>query len=816
MSFSETANAKKYASIAETAAAQAKLYAAELASAPDYAGQAAASAAAAASSAQAAISAEGVVNNLVISASESATEAAASAAEAGNAASAAIGQCLRVPEGEDLDVLPAQVDRLDTFITFDSSGNATLLDKGEVPILDSEGKIPVSMIPAVAISEIFVVNSQAAMLALNVQVGDIAKRTDIGISFALAAEPASTLSNWIQLNDDVLAQLGLSSGATEVGAVDDSSNPTTVQGALNLKAPLSALVAKIDKTALAASDGFKLVGQVADVATLRSTEPSANSQRILLREYTAGTGYGGGQLRGVLDGSSYTDNGVTVFKTTGGAAWIRVNSDIVNPLMAGAVPDGITPCSSAINAMFTSSKRMQFTGGDYLLDATITLQSDRSVDFGASRLIQGTSLANYMLAIRGANTSSVGGVFVGTGTRTNSIAAAIIIADTSYSKVSGAIVRRAPGAGIQMINGTRCSIINCISENNWGNGLEDRYGNFNEIINSIGNFNGYLSATEIFDGGRGCLSWKSTGTTFRGNQTFGNSEYGIRVYSQTGDDAVTRYIHIFDHLSGDNGKIDIYIYNDAGTLLNIELNNCHVHRWNQSNSGSFMVALQGTRCHWNGGSITKYGDIYDAAAVSFSNGDNITFENTSITNVTSAFGNTANNTTIRNCTVNSSLVITGTGSGATVGYFTMESCSFNHAGTGVSDVAVTVTSATRLNDCRFNGFFRNVSWSTDPVILTACHSTNTTGNSLVMSGDGLGGFYHSGCRWDVSTSPSWLGSLVKQGSALPVIYDTAAPTTLTWPRGSRCINSSPAVGSPKEWVCVTAGTPGTWQSTGNL
>ncbi|ELK4605769.1 hypothetical protein Q6818_000180 [Escherichia coli] len=567
---------------------------------------------------------------------------------------------------------------------------------------------------------------------------------------------------------------------------------------------------------LASISGFGLVGQVPDVTTLRNTEPTTASQRILLREYTAGTGYGGGQLRAVLDGSSYTDNGVTVFKTTGGAAWIRVNADIVNPLMAGAVPDGVTPCSSAINAMFAASKRMQFTGGDYLLDATITLQSDRSVDFGVSRLIQGTSLANYMFAIRGSNSSSTGGVFVGTGTRTNSIAAAIIIADASYSKVSGAIVRRAPGAGIQMINGTRCSIINCISENNWGNGLEDRYGNFNEIINSIGNYNGYLSETEIFNGGRGCLGWKSTGTTFRGNQTFGNSEYGIRVYSQTGDDAVTRYIHIFDHISGDNGKIDIYIYNDAGNLLNIELSNCHVHRWNQSNSGSYMVALQGTRCHWNGGSITKYGDIYDAAAVSFSNGDNITFENTSITNVTSAFGNTANNTTVRNCTINSSLVITGTGTGSTVGYLTFEACSFNHTGAGTTDIALTVTSATRLNDCRFNGFYRNVSWTNEPLILTACHSTNTTGDAIRMYGDGVGAFYSSGCRWDVATVPAWLGSLVKQGTALPVLYDTAAPTTLTWPRGSRCINSAPAVGSPKEWVCVTAGTPGTWQSTGNL
>ncbi|ELY3738952.1 hypothetical protein SMX82_002341 [Cronobacter sakazakii] len=236
MSFSDISSAKKYASIAETAAAQAKLYANKLELAPNYAEQAATSATAAAASAQVAVNAEGVVNNLVVSASESATSAAESAALAGNAAAAAVGQCVRVVEGELIDPLPESSTRANSFLVFDSTGNATVLSKDDVAILDPEGKIPVSMIPAIAITQPFVVSSQAAMLALDAQVGDVAKRTDKGFSFILSAEPASTLSNWVQLNDDVLAQLGLSSGATQVGALDDVGGATTVQGALNLKA----------------------------------------------------------------------------------------------------------------------------------------------------------------------------------------------------------------------------------------------------------------------------------------------------------------------------------------------------------------------------------------------------------------------------------------------------------------------------------------------------------------------------------------------------------------------------------------------------
>lgn len=45
---------------------------------------------------------------------------------------------------------------------------------------------------------------------------------------------------------------------------------------------------------------------------------------------------------------------------------------------------------------------------------------------------------------------------------------------------------------------------------------------------------------------------------------------------------------------------------------------------------------------------------------------------------------------------------------------------------------------------------------------------------------------------------------------------TAAPTTGTWAVGDEIKNRTPAVGSPKGWVCTVAGTPGTWVSTGNL
>ena len=68
-----------------------------------------------------------------------------------------------------------------------------------VATLDAGGKIPSAQLPPIAITDTFVVSSQAAMLALTAQVGDVAVRTDIQENFILQSEPASTLANWIQL-----------------------------------------------------------------------------------------------------------------------------------------------------------------------------------------------------------------------------------------------------------------------------------------------------------------------------------------------------------------------------------------------------------------------------------------------------------------------------------------------------------------------------------------------------------------------------------------------------------------------------------------
>ena len=47
-----------------------------------------------------------------------------------------------------------------------------------------------------------------------------------------------------------------------------------------------------------------------------------------------------------------------------------------------------------------------------------------------------------------------------------------------------------------------------------------------------------------------------------------------------------------------------------------------------------------------------------------------------------------------------------------------------------------------------------------------------------------------------------------------VTWGTAAPTAGTWKRGDLCFNETPSAGGVLGWLCVTAGSAGTWQPVG--
>ena len=105
----------------------------------------------------------------------------------------------------------------------------TDITTGHIPTLDASGKLPISIIPVAAITETYVVNSQAAMLALNAQVGDVAIRTDESRSYILQTEPASILANWKELLSPTAGVLSVNGqiGTVVLDADDISDEETT-------------------------------------------------------------------------------------------------------------------------------------------------------------------------------------------------------------------------------------------------------------------------------------------------------------------------------------------------------------------------------------------------------------------------------------------------------------------------------------------------------------------------------------------------------------------------------------------------------------
>lgn len=76
---------------------------------------------------------------------------------------------------------------------------ATKAQASGLASLDANGKLITSQLPALALTETNVVTSEAAMLALTAQMGDVAVRTDVDKTFILSGADASVLADWVEI-----------------------------------------------------------------------------------------------------------------------------------------------------------------------------------------------------------------------------------------------------------------------------------------------------------------------------------------------------------------------------------------------------------------------------------------------------------------------------------------------------------------------------------------------------------------------------------------------------------------------------------------
>ena len=130
---------------------------------------------------------------------------------------------LATVDGRDVSVDGAA---LDAFI-------ASKAQPSGLASLDAGGLVPSAQIPPIAITDTFVVASQAAQEALTAQVGDVAVRTDLNKSYILRVSPATVFANWQEMltpTDTVLSVNGqtgvvsLTAADVGLGNVDNTSD----------------------------------------------------------------------------------------------------------------------------------------------------------------------------------------------------------------------------------------------------------------------------------------------------------------------------------------------------------------------------------------------------------------------------------------------------------------------------------------------------------------------------------------------------------------------------------------------------------------
>lgn len=172
---------------------------------------------------------------------------------------------------------------------------------GDIPVIQADGKILGSILPAIAFSNTTVVASQAAMLALTAQIGDVAVRTDVSKSFILKTLPASTLANWIELLGGTGGTGAVSSVAGRTGAITLTAADVGLGSVTNESKATMFTNATLTGTTTGANWVGKLGGVTYTVAASEPTTPSTNdvwfdttNRLVLVYSGTVWVTFGGG------------------------------------------------------------------------------------------------------------------------------------------------------------------------------------------------------------------------------------------------------------------------------------------------------------------------------------------------------------------------------------------------------------------------------------------------------------------------------------------------------------------------------------------
>lgn len=111
--------------------------------------------------------------------------------------------------------------------------------------LDSNGKLPTSQLPALAITDINVVNNQGEMLSLDAQKGDVAVRTDDGKTYLLTSDSPGMLVDWVEVTAaGAVTSVNGQTGNVSLSTSDVSEGSNLYYTAARVQSEIESYVAK--------------------------------------------------------------------------------------------------------------------------------------------------------------------------------------------------------------------------------------------------------------------------------------------------------------------------------------------------------------------------------------------------------------------------------------------------------------------------------------------------------------------------------------------------------------------------------------------
>lgn len=599
--------------------------------------------------------------------------------------------------------------------------------------------------------------------------------------------------------------------------------PLTLEGDWTIDGPLLRQMDANDvlRQDLASENGAMLVrGAVASartIAELRSIEPTYDQQQIELLGHST-YGVGGGLFYHDPASTADDDNGLTIV-TASEKRWVRRKDWWkVSPDMFGAVGDGLTDDTHAVQKAINTP-----TIGEVELTRTYSVSQAvlrDNLTFSGSGKIISRDLASPTIYGNGVTGLKFhGSHFEGTGDVGTDL---MRLENCNFVDIEGGSFKKAGGMGLRLNDCSRVTVAGVLFEGNYYYGMQDKGGIGNKVLGCRFYLNGdtgtnQSESTVGSPGGRGITWWGCTRNIIDDCSFEENTEYGFRLYSEEASPLVNSGHTITNLTFKDNGKRDFAISNTDN--VNFKIKDCiirgiTIERTVLSPLHIDVFTLQGENVKAedvvvinNTGTKADLLSVYNSrdcvlkdvranntTHIKFGSVASLTLDDVRLKGADRLIEKLSSNFVVKNCEATAN-------AGASFALAMVD--------LGLTGIVI--------DGNKFKGF--NI-----PIVTTVADAkfsmtNNITEDSVTYGWEPDTTNNHIGCvihgnRFD-KVRRTYHAGWVSDGVNNTIRFNSP-PAQGTWLRGDTVWNTEPSSGGTPGWRCVAAGAPGTWKSMPSL